>query len=865
MHAILFKDGKDSEGNPVKVPVTLKELDGDFINKIKIAEILGATEYDPENSMHAILFKDGTDSDGNPVKVPVTIDELDEDFINNIEIAGILGETEYDAKDPMHAILFKDGTDSEGNPIKVPVTIKELNGDFINNIEIAGILGETEYDAKNPMHAIIFKNGENGNKVPVTLNELDGEFINNIEIAGILGETEYNSDNAMHAILFKDGTDSEGNPVKIPVTLKELDETFINSVKLKDLFGKNSNEVLQSLLTITEVKDGVSATRDTTLADLTNADTSKILINSIKLSAVIEGNSNEVLQSLSTITEIKDGVSTTRPTTLADLTDPAKSQTLINSIKLEHVIETDGENAHAVLKAIVFTTDAQGNKVSRTLADLSNTETSANIINSIQLKDVIGENSNKVLQSLSSITELKDGVSTTRPTTLADLTNADTSQTLINSIKLEDVMDTSDAILRSIAYDESGNPRTLNDLATAKNSEKIIKGIKLADVLGVTSSSHKALIFLAYGSDTIDPEKARTLGEIRDAGNDLINDIPLSYIITPDLKDPVLSYLIYGTKGIHYDVETKTENGVTAETYKPLPRHIIIKDGKAHNEYGEELKNSANYTFTLNSENTKFTENNLVYTLTQGTRTKGEESITVYYLNDNAGNKVMFKEATLADFSAEDNAITKLTSRLTAKDILGDDIETNTMLKFLKDTPINKLGAEVEKLTFGQVFEDQIYRKNKNGEYIDLEGNVVSKENRVLGDIWHYMLTDENGNSAEFEYSIVNDMDKLTENMKREVHNATLNRLAHDGIIKFDGNTLEADIIAQIGSLPISFKDPNDTTNTGTDADYKKTAAQMFKNADGTAKQTVGELTVEEIIVYVDGVLNALKKVNGQF
>lgn len=839
-----------------------------------IQTLLGESEMNP--ILKALCYgKEGVDytidENGKPEAVDkekgfITIKDLasegGEQVLFDLELATLLSITEYNPQDPVHSILFKNELNEDGTPVvgadgkavKVPVSINDLITDseaIINGIEIANIVGITAED-DNPLTAILFHENK-----PYTVGELveKGEtIIGNIEIATILGE-EYDQENPspMDAILFYDGVDGEGNPVKLPVTLDKLDADFINGIKVADILniGPNDDNTLTSIL----YKDGENGEKiPVTIDELSTLDLSTISLadvldltettSPVLLSIVFDG-AYKLEGEGENKKYVADAENGGKSRNLGELTKDMP--TIIDGIKLDSVITVD-EKTHPALLSIVY---VNGDKSSpRTIGMLSNE--SNTIINSIKLQDVVGASAHRALQSLFTTTDEKGNQI---PTTLFHLTDETESSKLINSIKLEDVMDTSDPILKSIAYDEKGDPRTLNDLASAQNSEKIIKGIKLADVLGVTNSSHKALIFLAYGSATVDTAKARTLGEIRDAGDSLINDIPLSYVITPDLDNTIISYLVYGTKDIHYNV---TEN----DTPEMLQRHIIIKDGKAYNEYGEELKKSASYSFELNSENTQFTENGVVYTLTQGTRTRGKESITVYYLSDNTGNKVMFKEATLKDFSGSNNALTNLTARLTAKDVLGDDIENNAMLKFLKDTPINKLGEAVESLTFGQVFEDQIYRKNKEGEYIDFEGNVVSKEDRILGDIWHYMLTDENGNSAEFEYSIVNDMDKLMENMKREIHDATLERLAHDGIIKFDSETLEAEIITRVGTTPIYFKDPNDTTNTDTDADYKKTADVMFKNADGTAKQTVGKLTVEEIIVYVDGILKTLRDTN---
>ena len=1006
IHSIIFKNDIDADGNPVKVPVSVGDFIDDsqtIINGIKIAEILGETEYDSTDPIHAILFKDSTDADGNPVKVPVSVGDFMGDsqtIIDGIKIAEILGEGTYDPTNSMHAILFKDSTDADGNSIKVPVTVADLTGDFIDSIKVAEILGEGTYDPTNPMHAILFKDDTNGDKVPVALKDLTGDFIDNIKVAEILGETIYDSTNPMHAILFKDGTDADGNSIKVPVALKELTGDFINNIKVAEILGispdddntltsilydeagnaltindlsefdlngiklsevltlkKETSEVLLSIVFKGEYKlegsgddavyvpiddkeenasrtigelttdmttiingiklDSVLTVDETTHpallsiiyvnGDKTNPRTIEMLssdsasiINGIKLKDVIgESNTNPVIKSLLTTTNDEgDEIDTT----LAHLTDEEQSKKIINSIKLDSVITVDetthsallsiiyvngdktkprtiemlstdstsiingiklkdvigADNTNLVIKSLLTTTDSEGNEIPTTLAHLTNSAESEKIINGIKLKDVIGEsNTNPVIKSLLTTT---DSEGNEIPTTLAHLTNSAESEKLINNIKLADVIETDDKMMKSILFVDSdeNKPRTLGDF-TGGGAQDIINTIKLADVLNITDDSHPALIFLAYGSNEI-TGTPRTLGQIRTMGDDLINDIPLSYIITPDMNSTIVCYLLYGKEGIHYTAKTKVENGATIKYAEPLQRHIIINGGVAYNEYGEAISSTSytlNGTSTYTELNGDGDEDNVTYNLTAGTRADGT---AVYYLSKD-GETVYFTECTLKEFATDSNSLTKLTARLTAGDILGDEIDTNPMLKHLKDTPINELGAAVETLTFEQVFYDQIYRKNASGQFVDENDNVVSEDNRVLGDIWHYMLTglvtDEYGNQVyeadgvtpkkdnfADKYSIVNDMDKLIENMKREVHDATLDRLAHDKILQISDSILNDTIITEIRAGGITF------------------TVDVPSSANIPTNARIGSLTTEQILVYVEALLATIDKIN---
>ena len=406
------------------------------------------------------------------------------------------------------------------------------------------------------------------------------------------------------------------------------------------------------------------------------------------------------------------------------------------------------------------------------------------------------------------------------PTTLAHLTNSADSEKLINGIKLADVIETDDAMMKSILYvdGDTSKPRTLGDF-TGGGAQDIINTIKLADVLNITDDSHPALIFLAYGSNEI-TGTPRTLGQIRTMGDDLINDIPLSYIITPDMNSTIVCYLLYGKEGIHYTVKTKMENSATVKYAEMLQRHIIIEGGKPYNAYGEAISSSVgtlNGTSTYTELNGEGDEDNVTYNLTAGTRADGT---AVYYLSKD-GESVYFTECTLKEFATDSNSLTKLTARLTAGDILGDEIDTNPMLKHLKDTPINELGTAIKDLKFAQVFAEDIY---------DEHGNLKS--------VWKYMLV-ENDVDKSNEYTVLGDMNKLVNNMINNVQKAKLRDLRNDGILDFSTTMLDTKIILKVYTF--------DVTINGVPA------SSIYDE-----NTTLGDLTTEEMISYIDGLLAEL-------
>ncbi len=824
---------KESESSPIKsliyaddgTPRTIGELrkqSTEIINQLKLVDFLGESN----TQLHSIIYK--TDENGdylldeNDQKIPLTVGELkdNKNLINNIKLAEILNLTP-ESDSPLTAIIFDENDKS--------LTVGGLGELTLSDICVADILG-IEYGTGSPLESILFK-VENDEPVALTLQQLkdDKDLINNIKLADVLTLTDQ-TNKVLLSIAFVDGKytfDEHGNAVGESNTLGALvtNQNIINDIKLSDVIATDGAH--PALLSIVYQTD---------------EDGNFILENGEKKS-----------------------------NTLGTLMQASAMTNIINKIKLADVIATDG--AHVALLSIVYETDengdfvldGNGNKISKTLGSLMNASATTAIINKIKLSDVIKtDGAHPALTSI--VFKEENGELISR--TLGDLMNTTTTNNIINDIKLKDVITSTDPMIMSILYetDENGNfvlengekiPVTLGDLS-GSGAKTLIQKIKLADVLNINSESHKALIFLAYGTDEV-TDTPLTLGAIQSKGNALIDDIPLEYILTPNFNDKIITYLLYGVQDVHFKLEN---NEAIMQD-----RFIAVLNGTVYNEYGEALIKDSDYD-SIDVANLTFAKNGIEYTLTAAGKTLATQDgdATIYYLKDSQGNAVKFEKTTLKQFSSANNCINKLTARLTARDVLGDSIDSNVMLKHLGDVPIDQLGKAVEELTFEQVFHDQIYRKyddTKNegsytdsrgntvnpGDYIDYDGNkILEGEALVLGDIWHYMLTaaefDDAGNvirkyNAADEYSVVNDMDKLIDNMKREVHDAQLKQLAHDDILKISDDVLNRPILTKISVKTITLP-----AGIPTDA-------------------TIGDLTTEQVLLYVEALLKAIDEING--
>ena len=397
-----------------------------------------------------------------------------------------------------------------------------------------------------------------------------------------------------------------------------------------------------------------------------------------------------------------------------------------------------------------------------------------------------------------------------------------------------------------------------------EDSKAIIDNVPLADALDIKpGDSHKILLSLAYGEEGVDYKivdgkvemqgdaEPRTIGELRKENTNLINSIQLCDIMEENQDEKLVMFLLYGREDVHY----KLVEGKVQMQQKFIAIREVSGAMKVYNEYGEELtkKDEANNVEGWTLTDTTYTDadgNEYAYTVDPTGRTiqtnDGAEAYVCLLSQD--GNAVQFKKTSLGDMAGSDNIVSNLTKRIKIGEIMSeDDLAENKFLKHVKDETVESLPGALNELTIQQVYADDIYEENG-----DLKGE------------WWYLLTKD---GVEHEYKIT-DMASLMDNMKENIHDATLKKLSDDGIIQFSGATLTADIITQVkyGSgadeyYPV-YVYTKDTDGNGVvdHNDEGKPVSEVFVNADGTPKALVGDLTVEEMIFYVDGLLVVIEK-----
>ncbi len=381
--------------------------------------------------------------------------------------------------------------------------------------------------------------------------------------------------------------------------------------------------------------------------------------------------------------------------------------------------------------------------------------------------------------------------------------------------------------------------KKIGDLS--EGSEAILNDIYLKDALNVDETSEKVLISLAYGKQDKDfeydengkiqiiaPARPKTIGELREKGGELIYDIPLSDIMDEDRTSGVNMYLLYGKKGIHYDIVGKD--------IVMLQKRIAVLGKVGYNEYGEPLSSKT----TFDPAGTYVDEKGNEYKfdtskpIDKVTTEKGEA--TVYYLTDTDGNPVKYESTTLGDFTGSSKLVSNLTKRLTLAEIFdAEKLSSNKFLRNLQNETIDNLPDAIDQLKVTQVYEEEIFEHDTKGNVIYENGQkkVVRK--------WWYLLHDAtsckpgtqghescgtSNKNCISDYA-VKDLNTLISNMQTNVNAASVADLKADGMIT-------------------GLEDGTLTTNIKPVEGYSVPGG----------KQTIGELTVTELLLYVNALID---------
>ncbi|MBQ5929983.1 MAG: hypothetical protein IIX02_04235, partial [Clostridia bacterium] len=351
----------------------------------------------------------------------------------------------------------------------------------------------------------------------------------------------------------------------------------------------------------------------------------------------------------------------------------------------------------------------------------------------------------------------------------------------------------------------------------------IVDGILLKDALDLTPTSSQVLLSLAgykaVNGQLVENGKARTIGDLRNQGEDVFNDICLSDVMSleDNYQSKITMRFLYGKEGVHYDL--KMENGKPVVTMKEQTIYVLKSDTSVvYDEDGKLIPGGS------------ADETAKIYTAPDGTQypylLKGSktlptgEKVYIRQLADANGNPLYYKPTTIGDFKGDKNIISNLINTLTIGETFDDALlDGNIFLKHVKDETIETLPDAISKLTVVDVYADDVY--DENG---DLEGT------------WKYLLTDKDTGEVDTTITVV-DMQKMIDNMQANIHHATLYDLKADGVLE----NLERDMLNK--EIKRSIKNPL----TGVDV-------PLVENLSAS-KHYLGDLTVDEMLAYVSKII----------
>ncbi len=353
---------------------------------------------------------------------------------------------------------------------------------------------------------------------------------------------------------------------------------------------------------------------------------------------------------------------------------------------------------------------------------------------------------------------------------------------------------------------------TLADLQNGTTD--LIDKMYLKDVLAIDANSDEMLLALAYGvkgvnydiqnGEIIELTTPRTVGDLRNKGTALLDELLLCHIVDTDVNNNLIMYILYGKKGLHYSTDG---TNVTM-----LQKQVAVLNGTVYNEYGDVLIGELNGDLT-------FVEDGKTYKLgdeTGKTLKINNENATLCYVVDEQDNPVNFPYISLGDLKGNSPILEKLTTRLTLSDVLSDtDLTTNNVLKHIIDTPIAQIPAKLNDLTIGEIISDadtnpvlkhlqdatlsNLSTKVKELTFNQVfEADIYETDGTTLKTIWKYMLYDNvNTPSATVPtYYIVPDttsshkgLNDMMSNMENNMKCATLDTLVNDGLITVSDET----------------------------------------------------------------------------
>lgn len=418
--------------------------------------------------------------------------------------------------------------------------------------------------------------------------------------------------------------------------------------------------------------------------------------------------------------------------------------------------------------------------------------------------------------------------------TIADLKNLQTTE-LVGRSSLESLLGVgadTDGVLRSLAYGKQGLSYRIEE--TTDGNGNVTKSIVMLPVT-----------YTFDGTDWKD-ENGAIVTPVSSDGNTyeflFSEDGAFGYVYAENVSaagsyplcDAFGAALTHKKRSID---SLKAENATKAFNEIELRAIVPENTGDSINLYL--LYGKAGIDYEIDAEGNVKMLNGAAPKTIGALREKGENSIfsklrrelTIGQMLGNVDdNKILknLKDSTLDSLGAD-------IKRLTVGSIF-EDADSNKILKPLKNSTFDTLNDDIKNLKITDVFEDDIYYKNADGDFTDKNGNVVTYENKVMRGEWNYLLRDQSDpTKTPDSYTLVN-MGALTNNMTENVKNSSVYKLNEDFNLEIDTSA------TSFLHLALS----------GTNLQTLVTAGKMESaRKDELTGKRVGDLTIKELFDYI--------------
>ena len=221
-----------------------------------------------------------------------------------------------------------------------------------------------------------------------------------------------------------------------------------------------------------------------------------------------------------------------------------------------------------------------------------------------------------------------------------------------------------------------------------------------------------------------DGKKERTLGDLTNGGNKLIEGVRLADVMEADNDDAIMMYLLYGKKDTHYQLVG--DSALNSErTPVPLQKQIAVLDYNdvktPYNVYGDTKLDD-----TINEEITTYTVDGVTYYLSPVSKTVNitvknasneDEDVAsnLYYVYEDEAKQipVMFEPTSLGELMNDSSIISNLTGRLTLEEVMGKEALSGTPMEKLGGYIIDEVPDKIETLQLKDIFDEEDLESSK--------------------------------------------------------------------------------------------------------------------------------------------------------